>query len=334
MAPKRLTTPLAALEASFTLEDLEAAKKILAKADADKTEKRRLESNMTYYLQQSGELNKGNRLSGDARRKFLLLYLAKQAKDKNASAAESSVRDVLTTASSSVAKKWMSKEKMILELGEKKASAWIASGKLECRPCSVTGSTDEDLKEYHCPEQVNTTLETDTTGVKFVATTDVAKTGVDGALADIDDMAKNMVHQQIGTEKAIKKEPVDASPEEIQKKALLLMAVVKDPRSVLHRLRDVEMDCRTLRDAQSQSPYVEKVKEDAGKLLPKLTKIIKAVESMMGCLDPASLNFAEVQRLEERVQQICEEFEAMKEWGIRLGLVAAGRSAKKPKKAP
>jgi len=69
---------LAEVSASLSKEDLDEAKKVLAKTEGDATEKRRLESNMTYYLKKTGELEAGASLRGDRRRNFMLLFLAKQ----------------------------------------------------------------------------------------------------------------------------------------------------------------------------------------------------------------------------------------------------------------
>ena len=43
---------------------------------------------------------------------------------------------------------WMSKERMEALLGVAKAKHWISSGKLESRADALTGSEDEELKEY------------------------------------------------------------------------------------------------------------------------------------------------------------------------------------------
>ena len=304
--------------------------KILANADKDKSEKRRLESNMSYYLQQSGDMPKGTRLSGDARRKFLLLYLAKQAKDKNATSTSSSSREVVIDAINRTTKRWWSKEKMIKELGEKKALGWIGSGKLETRADAVTGSMEEDMMEYNVPEDMESTTNHDTNRAKINVDVTISKENQEGALEDLSDMAANLINGL--KEPKVKTEPTDDDPKTIAKQAVLALQVVKDAKSVLHRLRDVEMDCRLLKDAQSDSSYTEKVKEDAGKLLPKLGKVIKAVESMMGKLDPDTLNFKEVHRLEASVEEVVKQFEVLREWGIKLGLCAPSRAAKRMKK--
>ena len=46
------------------------------------------------------------------------------------------------------------------ELGEKKGEAMRASGKLKTRPCSVTGSTHEDLIEYQVSSEMSTEAQT------------------------------------------------------------------------------------------------------------------------------------------------------------------------------
>lgn len=150
MAPKgskSKPTPLSELADSLSAADLATAKQVLADLDKDGKEKKRIESNMTYYLQQSGEAAKGSRVSGDARRQFLLLFLAKQAKDKTSTVASDTSHVVEKLATNKKMMSWWSREKMIKELGEIKAKAWIASASLSTRPDPVTGTNSDYLIE-------------------------------------------------------------------------------------------------------------------------------------------------------------------------------------------
>ena len=71
-------------------------------------------------------------------------------------AAKSSKKSIMTEERNSKKRKhvdsfWWAREKMAKELGEKKAAAVISAKALKTRPCSITGSLDEDLIEHCMP---------------------------------------------------------------------------------------------------------------------------------------------------------------------------------------
>ena len=77
--------------------------------------------------------------------KFVCMQLAAKTKTSNVSqefsSSKANMQDVY----------YWAKEQMIMELGEHKTTAWISSGLLPHRPCSLTGEDTEFLREYTIP---------------------------------------------------------------------------------------------------------------------------------------------------------------------------------------
>ena len=85
MAPKQSKKEsLGDLASTLSKEELQEAKKFVADLEKNKVELKRKESQMSYYMNNvTGEHDpKNGALRGEARRNFLLLFMAKQIRDK------------------------------------------------------------------------------------------------------------------------------------------------------------------------------------------------------------------------------------------------------------
>ena len=139
MAPKKkakLETPV------VTPQQVEAARKVLA----DEKKKKRVNSNMHYWLEQQGVKANFDAMSGTEKKEFFEKWAAKKLSEGTVT--ETSSQAYTDAEYHGRAYQWMSKEKMIQELGKTKAENKILYGGLKTQPDPDTGKTDEWSLEY------------------------------------------------------------------------------------------------------------------------------------------------------------------------------------------
>ena len=117
--------------------------------EKDGKERKRLESNMTYWLKASGELPAGEALRGQRRYDFLVAWVAKLAKEKESVSTARSSHDNVQTEGQVKEDDWWCKAQIVREFGEDTGMAMILSKRMPERPCRVTGLSTPDLVEYN-----------------------------------------------------------------------------------------------------------------------------------------------------------------------------------------
>jgi hypothetical protein len=324
--PKK-ETPKQLNAVAFSKQEVDAAKQVLLELEGDSAAKRKAESNMSYYLKSTGELVKGDRLAGDRRRDYLLLFLAKQARDKNAVVSAKSSHTVSKKSLHQVKKIWWGKRQMVDNLGETRALSWIECGKLDKRPCPVTGKDDEDHSEWHCPQDEDVDQHEDhvQVGEDTHKTLD-GESSVKDLEAQLADMGGNLVPavktaQENGIVVKIEAGAPESDP-------ALELPILKDTKGTLRKLRDIEMEIKVLRDVAQNVPYASMLCNDMHSFLPKLTTAIKATEKLMLNASATDLNMPEVKRLDLKVVELKQKFEIMHSWGVKFGIVPNKRSKK------
>ena len=157
VASVKSTQTLSALRAELSDAELQEAEKVILDAAADEKHKRRLESSMMYYVKQSGEVKNGQRLTGAERRQFLLLFVAKSAREKGSTVKTFAADEVENTTYNDDRNHWMGKWVMEAKYGIDRVRNWITSGAMAKRPDPITGSEEDDMCEWAVPRSIEGT---------------------------------------------------------------------------------------------------------------------------------------------------------------------------------
>ena len=323
----KATKGLKDLKHDMSADEIAAARKQLNDLEKDAGEKRKAESNMTYFLKTTGELQKGDRLTGDKRKEFLMLYLAKQAREKGTDVQLSTEKVVIHSMKTQKYDRWMSKFQMEKEFGAMKTQKWIDSGKLPKRPDPVTQEDSEDMSQWQVPEEVDVKENEDKQVVNQKTNKALNKEGdiaeAEKSLADIADNLVPGSSQKSGEGPDIKQEP------EAQTNPLDALGIMKDTRGILRKLRDIEMEAKLIRDGSTSMAYAKNLHTDLVAYLPKLASTIKAVEKLMLASSSEVLNVDEMKRLDTKVCALMERFDEMHGWAVKFGLAKQAKRARR-----
>ena len=133
-----------------TREEIEEALAFIRGASADEQKKKRaLQSSMMQWLNKHKE--EGDNVAAidskkEARESYLVKFYAFQARSKQATQKVENVRSVSKQKQSFVEMHEWGKETMDQELGRDRAESLRASGKINFKPCPLTGSSAEHMK--------------------------------------------------------------------------------------------------------------------------------------------------------------------------------------------
>ena len=333
VAAKKEVPALADLKSTFSEDDVAKAKEKLAALESDAAEKRRAEANMTYYLKKSGELQDGERLQGDERRRFLLLYLSKVQKDKNAKNQASSSHDVSHIKATENNGVWMGLEQMIKVFGEKRVQRWRDSKKLEKRADPITGDSDSDVAEFKTPQTIEKDEGREETKNSSATTRELEDEGaIEEHEKSLKHMAANLVSSlkgsadDIETTKVVKTEPSDSSSN-----PLADLSVLSDTKNLVKKFKAIELDAKILKEKAATISYADKLASDLGNFTSKCANVSKALERLL-MKDPKEVvNAEEAKRLEGKVKTLTESWVTLSEWGRRFGISATGQKKRKAK---
>ena len=282
-APKKqtaegLTVPV------VSASDIAKAKEALQDAKA----KKRKNSNMMYWLQKTGNKEAFDASSLDARREFFVGWFAdKMSKGETTS---SGSKDIGTVRTSGQEYTWVSKYGLEKTLGQEKAQARIASGKMQTRADPVTGSIDEWSLEYKLLKDVGSSMEREAHNLRL-ETAAVIKSEAEKAEVMEDWFAARL--QESGETVSsspgvyIKKElPEEESKNDKQKteaqKKLnkTIETLTTDPRKILKVVGETVITLKCMFQSTLAIRYTEQLNEDIGKLLPRFKTDFKGVETL------------------------------------------------------
>ena len=327
------TKLLNALKAELTEKDLADAKAALAKAEESSTEKRRMEANMFYYLKKSGEVPAGSSLRGDRRREYLVLWMAKTTKDKNAVVSIDTVHQVSSKTESNDGAEWMGLEQMRRIHGEERVNAWMESGKLIKAPCPVTGSLEDNLADFKVPKKTESKIGSE----EFKHGSKSSKEGGSEAellvhQATMADMAGNLVDQLTGLAGEGEGTEVKTEAEAADKESLENLAVFKNTKVLLRALRESVDEAKVLQGKAAGIEYAGALTEDFKSYTSKATSCLKALEKLRVVTDNTTIVPTEIQRLDKKVSEFTIKWTNIAKWAGKFGLRFSGGS-KRPKTA-
>jgi hypothetical protein len=218
---------------------------------------------------------------------------------------------------------------MITNLGEKKALAWISSGLIPKRPDPITGSTDDDLAEWHCPqgEDIDANREEIKLGManNKVLDKDAAVEEVEQLLNDVSANSVDSLAALANKDAVdVKTEPIEANPEKQTISKLKALPVVADTKGQITNLREMEIELKLIQASAASKPYAAVLHTDVQSLLKKLPGTIKTVEKLLILGQLSNLNVAEVERLDAKVKDHNEKYSEIRTWAARFGIASSG----------
>jgi hypothetical protein len=296
-----------------TKEEVAEARRVLQSGD-DK-EKRSKMAAMAQWLKANEPNGAGINSRGDDRKKYLEAYLVFQLRQKKAK------KTTTVTGSNSHQEKEMSawymwgKEKMHLELGQKKADSWIASGKLKHFPDMVTKLDGEWDREYRCPQSWQQVVDEEST------TRDIAAT-LDGHEDEVGLMGGTTITG------VVKVEPTKKSAAEIlEEKKSELRA---NPTAHVRKFQDYLMEAKVLATKIEGKRYIGELEADNNKHVKKIAVVIKILESL--CVSKKETQAEALSKLIESMVALEVEHKEIDEWAVRFGVIQENKKRKKSKK--
>ena len=224
-------------------------------------------------------------------------------------------------------KGWMGKEKLINEFGEKRALAWIASGKLPRRADSITGSEDDDMCDFYIEQDYEEEQNTDKVKVGISIKQEIGEKDFEEKHDQIQDMASNLCDKlgvPSSSSASIKDEDDEEGGNPFDK-----LPIMRETKQTLNKLRDIELDAKMFKNEASNSEYANALLNDLTTFLPKVLACIKGCEKLVVADDDTILNIDEVKKLDKKVPEVIAKFDSMKSWATRFGITKAMKKARK-----
>jgi len=267
-------------------DDIARAKKALE----DEKFKKRANSNMHYWLQSQGRKAEFDQMTPKQRKEFFDSWIAQKL--KSGETTSSGIKDIGTKKQDGSTYQWVSKHQLIQLLGEDKAKARIASGKMQTRADPVTGLSDEWSLEYKLVNDVGSDMSFDKTGHRLQ--TDKAVEGDAAKVEALEDMNAASMPDDGGSSSSglvqMKQELADGAPSGVVQKEQseadkklekTITTLTKNPRQVLKAIGETVTSLKCMFEGTANGRYTESLHEDIGKLLPKFKIDFRAVEQIV-----------------------------------------------------
>ena len=318
MAPKAKDVKLASIIP--TEEELsEVREKINCMSEKEKRSK---VGSLTHFFKVTGDLE-GQQTRGLERKKMLETFMVWQCRQKNAQKT-SVVQEKIKSANDTIKDFHMwSAEQMDKELGAMRGQALRASGKLESRPCSITGSKEEHMLEFKVPIHWERFLEGNEQEWSVSGTTECDES-IAAMMSDIvndssgsgSNQGEIVVKQEIVQEKT--------SEELLCKRISEFKATKKD---LLRRFQDMQTSAKVVHKVSSESDqkYALPLTNDLLKHVTKLTKLVRILAKAV----VESPEEAGMPKLFSLMDDITQDHQMLQSWAEKVGFVAKSESKRR-----
>ena len=296
----------------------------------DAAEKRRQNSNMHYYLQSLGKKDAYERMSAAEKKEFFLKWFAKMVGEDTTT--RSATKKVAIVSEKGDDYVWLSKDAMIMKIGEKKALNKIASGVLEHRPDPDTKNDDEWNREYKLYIGTGRVLERGENEHSLDTTGEVCGDSLTEAMEDMSAAMAHIASERGVCTVAVKKE-LGEDDDKAKKRfkqgdveSKTFEALKKNARAVLRNCGDTIVTIKTMFEATQEMKYAEALHGDISKLLPKFRTHYNNMEKLVttGTEDDAMLL-----AIGKKLDADYEKFNEYAEWYHKL---CGGKVAKRQRK--
>ena len=298
-----------------TEEELAQARCIIAKASAK--ERRAKEGSMMHFLKQNG--GHEGPLTGESRADYLVRFLTYQMRAKNVKRTMGTSLEVTHTDKKGTLWLWMSAETMDSKLGVMKATHWRESKLLKERADSLTGSSDEALKEYKVPKDWEELTSEDLKSLCLKAEAEATEEDLEGT--------NQFSHKAPQGEQL---NPIKAEPlTEIEKFEKKVKDFLENMRNTFDEFTDMVVKTQQIQaDAKkgddTKCNYASLLLKDVDSHLAKLNKTTKILQAAV----IEAPKGQEIPKLLDAVEGMRAEHEKIESWALKFGLA----NAPKPKR--
>ncbi|CAK0830416.1 unnamed protein product [Prorocentrum cordatum] len=309
--PKKLP-PATLSDTKPSADEVEKAKKLLD--GLSRAERRSREGSLANFLENNPDAKVRNAVGQDKER-HLIWFMARQAKAKEGEKQTVATREVLTDKGKGVTHYWWSEKNMNDEMGERKATAWRASGKVTWRPDPITGlgEKEEDFehRDWKIPVEWETMDEHDINKLMASVSREMAD-GDDELIAEASTMG---VASSSSTQVPVKVEPeselevLRGRCEEIKSTPDVFLRTYQDNKTQLDKIQKV-VSAKTKADK-----YAAFLDTDLSKTLKKVVRTVSILEKMI----KDEPDDAGIPQLVGTIDAIDKEFDDLKGWAVKLG---------------
>ena len=244
---------------------------------------------------------------GEQRREYLMNFLTHQLRLKD----QAKVMEVAQSTSIEQKKivdlHWWSKEKMDIELGPKKAEHWRQSGLLPTKADSVTGSSEDEFKEWGVPHNWERLTEADMKNLKIESSGQVDQKDME-LLRSAETFAETK-----NEEPEIKKEKTELSKLEER-----ITKLTENSATFLRRYQDMTLDAKmllTLSQNQKNIKYATGFLSDLEKHVANLGKATKTLEKVA----VGNIEHADASKLMTDLDKLDASHVEINTWADRFG---------------
>lgn len=216
---------------------------------------------------------------------------------------------------------------MVINLGEAKASALISSNTLSSRPCPITEQDTEELKEYKVFHDSGEATSSKHNSTKVEVNEDDVKNH-DEAM-DVLKVAgtclpggAGLLPAQIKAEKADPQDKIDVEWKKI----------IDKPTAVINQINTQLLEAESYIEQSANNRYAAPLKEDLGKLMPKMRKVLKAM-NQVALSEGKSMNKEAIYKLMKDKEVTDTTWADLRPWALRLGLKGLGSASKGSKRS-
>ena len=262
-------------------EDIAKAKKAMENQEI----KKRMNSNMHYFLKGEGTSDIFYNLSATEKKDFFLKYMAKKLQEGEVE--ETASRKLITSTERMRGYAWMGKAAMISEFGDHKANAKIASGRLATRADPDTGLTGEWDIEYKVFSDEGKKYERDDNTRELASKSKIAEGEAQAAKKDFEDTAQyfagNVPTSSVKLEEGAEAENPQAGQEEedaADPHAKTAKSLATNAKQVLRGVGDTLVNLKVMFEQSANAKYSDELHNDIAKLIPKFKTIYNTVQAL------------------------------------------------------
>ena len=261
-------------------------------------------------------------MRGAARQDYLEKFLTYQMRAKGVTRTVDTSCEVQHKDKKGTLWQWMSAETMDSKLGVVKATHWRESKLLKERADSLTGSSDEALKEYKVPKDWEELTSEDLKSLVLKAEAEATEEDLEGT--------NQFSHKAPQGEQL---NPIKAEPlTEIEKFEKKVKDFLENMRNTFDEFTDMVVKTQQIQaDAKkgddTKCNYASLLLKDVDSHLPKLKKTTKILQAAIF----ETPKEKEIPQLLQAVEGIRAEHEKLKSWALRFGLADAAKSKKRRK---
>ena len=272
-------------------------------------EQRKMKANLAYFLRSRNQEDANMKgVRGEERRAWLENYMVMKLRQKDSKSTSVTQHRFKNVDFKEDGWQWMAKFQLLKEFGPAKGQVYL--DKCKFRACSMSGSLDEDLKEYRVPISKEALQEFN----EFMDST-VAETEVKDAdkQEKLDNQSAIHVSMHGGQPANVKIEAAALTPLELK-----IAKIRENPKGAVGAIQAMALEAATLIEDGTDNKYTTAVVDDLKKLKNRMARIEKGLQCL--AVTKKEPERKGVEKLATDLSRVEAEYKTAKSWAIKLGL--------------